>query len=184
MAASPSVFVVLLRAIGPWTHKIMSMAQWRDGAEATGFVSPQTFLATGNMIVQAQGDTTEVTKRMNDLVAKLGLAPSNAAMVRTPAQLRSLVAANPFPDAASDHPSQMGVYFFQAAKPDFGWIADYDGHERLAVVEDHLIVDYGGPISQSVKLPGIIEKRSGVATARNWNTLSGLAERASAREGN
>lgn len=184
MAASPSVFVVLLRAIGPLTHKIMSMAQWRDGAAAAGFISPRTFLATGNMILEAHGDASDVTKKMNGLVAELGLGPSNVAVVRTPAQLRALVAANPFPDASADRPSQMGVYFFKAATPDFAWLTAYDGSERFAIVEGHLIVDYSGSIPQSRKLPGLIERRSGVTTARNWNTLSKLVEQASARERN
>jgi uncharacterized protein (DUF1697 family) len=40
-----SVFVILLRAIGPVTHKIMSMAQWREAVAAAGFKDPQTYIA-------------------------------------------------------------------------------------------------------------------------------------------
>ena len=46
-----AIFVVLLRAIGPITHKIMSMAQWREAVANAGFEAPETYVATGNMIV-------------------------------------------------------------------------------------------------------------------------------------
>ena len=177
-----ATFIVMLRAIGPVTHKIMSMAQWREAVEADGFTRAETYLATGNMVVEGDGSAAEVTRHMNAIVRRLGLAANSVAVVRTPAQLAKIVRANPFPVAAAERPSQMGVYFFAAARPDFGWVASYESDEKLAVVGNHLVVDYSGRISESLKLPGIIEKRSGVATARNWNTLRGLAERGMARK--
>ena len=177
-----SVFVVLLRAIGPVTHKIMSMAQWREAVAAAGFKDPQTYIATGNMIVQGDGTVAVVTRRMNEIVRSLGLGEGNVAVVRTPRQLRQLVKADPFPEAAAERGDQMGVYFFAGGKPDFGWIAQYDGPEKFHVEAEHLIVDYSGQISASPKLPALIEKRSGITTARNWNTLKGLAAKATARE--
>ena len=177
-----STFIVLLRAIGPITHKLMSMKQWRDGVEAEGFSNAETYLATGNMLVDGEGTPAAVTRRMNAIMQNLGLGLGNVAVVRKPAQLETIFKANPFPETAVARPSEMGVYFFAAEQPDFGWVKDYDGDERVAVVGTHLVVDYSGRISQSLKLPGIIEKRSGVATARNWNTLRGLIERAADRK--
>lgn len=176
------VFVILLRAIGPVTHKIMSMARWRDAVSTAGFTDPQTYIATGNMIVESNGSIASVSKSMNEIVLALGLGEGNVAVVRTPAQLRALVDANPFPEAAAERGGQMGVYFFADEKPDFSWISRYDGPEKLHVEGEHLIVDYTRQISASPRLPGLIEKRSGTTTARNWNTLKGLASKASARE--
>lgn len=175
-----AVFVVLLRAIGPITHKIMSMAQWREGVLAAGFSAPETFLATGNMIVEGTGTTHEMALAMNAVVAALGLAANSRAIVRSPEQLKAVFEANPVPEAAQSRPSQIGVYFFAAEQPDLSWVKDYRGPEILRVVQQHLVVDYNGRISDS-KLIGSVEKRSGVATARNWNTLRGLVERSTAR---
>ena len=176
-----AIFVILLRAIGPVTHKIMSMADWRAAMEKAGYKSPQTYLATGNMILESPKRLAEVEVEANAIVQRLGLGKNNIAVVRSPEVLDRLVKADPFPQASLDHPSQMGVYFFANSRPDLSWTNDYEGRERLAVVEDHLIVDYRGGISESPKLPGIIEKQSGAATARNWNTLRGLARLAAAR---
>lgn len=177
-----AVFVVLLRAIGPATHKIMGMADWRAAAEAEGFEGPETYLATGNMIVEATGTVSEVAKRMDSVVQRCGLGAGNKAFVRKPATLRRLVKANPFPDAAAQRPSQIGIHFMAAARPDFGWIDDYLDEEPIHIEGNHVIVDYGDAKGQSLRLSGLIEKRSGAATARNWNTLKGLAQRATERE--
>ncbi|KRA45881.1 DUF1697 domain-containing protein [Devosia sp. Root635] len=174
-------YVILLRAIGPITHKIMSMAQWRDAVAAAGYDAPQTYVATGNMIVGSDKGIVEVTANMNAVVRGLGLGPGNVAVVRKAAALRRLVKANPLPEAAAERPSELTVYFFAGARPDFSWLDSYKGPERVHIEGTHLFVDYVGRASLSPRLPGLIEKRAGTVTARNWNTVRGLAERAAGR---
>lgn len=175
-----TTFVVLLRAIGPVTHKIMSMARWREAVAAAGFGNPETYVATGNMIVDSDLGIAEVTRRMNQIVIELGLGPGNAAIVRTARQMSRLLAANPLAEAVAANPQAVAVYFSARARPDFGWVTDYKGSETIHIEGTHLIVDYVTPVSSS-RLPTIIEKKSGTVTARNWNTLRGLATRADAR---
>lgn len=177
------VFVVLLRAISPVTHKIMSMAQWRDAVAAAGFDAPETYVATGNMIVERSGTLPDITGTMNEIVQSLGLGAGNWALVRTPEQLTEIALADPLPEASGNRPSQMGVYFFRSEMPDFDWIEGYEGPETIRVCGKHLVVDYNGGVANS-KLPGMIEKKTGPATARNWNTVRALAERAAARSNN
>lgn len=176
-----SVFVVMLRAIGPVTHKIMSMADWRAAVTAAGFDNPETHVATGNMIVEGDRTVAEVTARMDAIVQGLGLAANSKAIVRTPGQLRTVLKADPFPDASATRPSAVAAYFFARARPDFSWVADHKGPERIAVVGSHLVVDYDDRITGS-SLPGVIERKSGTVTARNWNTLRALAEKSTARQ--
>jgi uncharacterized protein (DUF1697 family) len=176
-----TLFVVLLRAIGPVTHKVMSMAQWREAVAADGFGAPETYVATGNMIVEGDGTLAQVTRRMDRIVRELGLGAGNKAVVRRAGQLKGLLRADPFPEASTTRPSEVAVYFFAGTRPRFEWIADYGGPEHIHVEGQHLIVDYDGRGTSS-RLPGIIEKQSGVVTARNWNTLRGLVDRSAARK--
>jgi uncharacterized protein (DUF1697 family) len=171
-----TTYVVLLRAIGPATHKLMSMSQWRDAAEAAGFANPRTYVATGNMILESDLSAVAVRRRTEEIVRDFGL--TSAVIVRTGKMLAKLVRAAPFPEAIAERPGEVGVYFFASGRPDLGWVADYDGSEPIHVEGAHLMVDYSGKPVQSLRLPGLIERRSGVVTARNWNTLRGLAERA------
>ena len=142
-----STYIVLLRAIGPVTHKIMSMAQWRAAVAAAGYDDPQTYVATGNMVLGSGKGIAEVTKDMNAVVRDLGLGPGNVAVARKAADLKRLVKANPFSEAAAERPSDLTVYFFAGARPEFSWLGAYDGPERVHVAGTHLFVDYMGRAS-------------------------------------
>lgn len=182
MSVKPAIHVILLRAIGPATHRLMSMSAWRAAAERAGFVEPETVVNTGNMIAGFAGSAAAARKAMEPVLRSFGLKDNVAAIVRSPAQLRRLVKADPVAEAAESRPAQTGVYFFAAARPDFGWIADHDGPEAIHVIADHLIVDFTRDVAQSGKLIRKIDKACGLNTSRNWNTTRKLAERATARE--
>ncbi len=91
----------------------------------------------------------------------------------------TIVSANPFPDAAKDHPSHLQVHFAQdlidAALID-AVAAIYDGPERLHAIGRELYIDYPDDIGHS-KLPQAMKqvKLSVGATGRNWNTVTKLA---------
>jgi uncharacterized protein (DUF1697 family) len=182
LASSPTLYIILLRAIGPVTHRLMSMAAWREAAEKAGFVAPETLVNTGNMIAGFDGTAVAARKAMEPVLRSFGLGENVAVVVRTPGQLRQLVKADPISDAARERPGETGVYFFAAAKPDLGWLKDHDGPEAIHVVADHLLVDFSQDVAKSGKLIRKIDKFCGLNTARNWNTTRKLAERAAARE--
>jgi uncharacterized protein (DUF1697 family) len=181
LASSLPLYIILLRAIGPVTHRLMSMAQWREASEGAGFVAPETLVNTGNMIAGFDGTALEAARAMVPVLRAFGLGENVVPVVRTPALLRKLVKADPIP-AANDRPAETGVYFFAAARPDFGWIADHDGPEDIHIVAGHLVVDFSRDVAQAGKLIRLIDKNCGTNTARNWNTTRKLAERCTARE--
>lgn len=174
-------FVVMLRAIGPVTHKMMSMAQWREASEKAGFVAPETLVNTGNMIAGFDGTAEAARKAMVPVLRGFGLAENVAPIVRTPAQMKKLVGADPISDAAANRPSETGVYFFATSRPDFSWVGAHDGPEAIHVVAGHLVVDFSQDVAKSGKLIRKIDKLCGLNTSRNWNTTRKLAERAAAR---
>ncbi|WP_417309305.1 DUF1697 domain-containing protein [Devosia sp.] len=175
-----TTYIALLRAIGPATHKVMSMHKWWEAASRV-FDEPETYIATGNMIFESSMGRAEVTRRMNAIVSELGLGTSNRAVIRTLRQLKTVLRSDPFSDATAERPGDVSVHFFAKGRPKLDWITSYDGPERIAAVGPQLIVDYGTG-GESSRLRPLIEKRSGEATARNWNTLRGLIERAQLHE--
>lgn len=183
MAGTTSTYVILLRAIGPVTHRLMTMAQWRQGSTDAGFVAPETLVNTGNMVAGFDGSASAAQKAMVAVLRGFGLGDNVVPILRKPAMLKRLMKADPIPEAARDRPDQTGVYFF-AAKPDFGWLDHYDGPERVAVVADHLVVDFTRDIAQSGRLIRKIDKSCGTNTSRNWNSVRRIAERCAAREKN
>lgn len=181
LALNPSTYVVLLRAIGPVTHRLMSMAQWREASEAAGFLAPETLVNTGNMIAGFEGTEAAAGKATVGVLRSFGLGENVVPVVRKPELLQKLMTADPIAEAAEVRPNQTGVYFFVSKKPDFGWLKHYDGPETVHVVHDHLIVDFSQDVAQSGKLIRLIDKNCGTNTSRNWNSVRRIADRCAAR---
>ncbi|SMQ62212.1 Uncharacterized conserved protein, DUF1697 family [Devosia lucknowensis] len=175
MANSPDLYVILLRAIGPVTHKLMGMAQWREAAEKAGFTEPVTVLNTGNMIAGFPGSMGEATRDMTAVLRRFGLGENVVPVLRSPDLLQRLLKADPVPDAARERPSQTGVYFFADASPDFGWLEGYDGPEDVHVVEKHLVVDFTRDVAESGRLIRLIDKSCGTNTSRSWSSVTKIA---------
>lgn len=182
MANPSSPFVILLRAIGPATHKKMTMSQWREASTLAGFVAPETLVNTGNMIAGFDGDAAEVARATTGVLRSFELGQNVIPVVRRPALFSKLLQADPIRDAAAERPNQTGVFFFVAPKPDFGWLSEHDGPEVVHAVHDHLVVDFSRDVAQAGKLIRKIDKHCGTNTSRNWNSVRRIAERCAARE--
>lgn len=169
------VYVALIRAIGPVTHTKMRMAALRDACEDAGLADVATVGNTGNIILRSGRQVAGVRRLVQEVVDGFGLGPANEVFVRRPAEMAEVVAANPFPEVASERPAEMGVCAFHDA-PDWGPVMAYQGPEQVAMIGSHLIVAYPKGIATS-RLN--VEKLLGARmTMRNWRVFAGLAEKA------
>jgi uncharacterized protein (DUF1697 family) len=173
-----TIYVALLRAIGPGSHAKMRPSALRDKAEAAGFTDPVNYLATGNLIFSSGKSVAAVKKEITALVESFGLTSSEV-FVATRAQINKIVDADPFPAASKDHPQRLGVCFFHKALDWPAGLLRPDGPEKVAAIGPALVIDYGGGISVS-KLN--VEKLAGATmTQRNWNSVLGIQQRMAAR---
>lgn len=180
MSDAAKTYVILLRAIGPVTHKLMGMAQWREAAARAGFVDPVTVLNTGNMIAGFPGSAREAAISMTGVIRTFGVGDNVVPILRSPTLLRRLLQADPVPEAARERPSQTGVYFFSDTSPDFAWLEGYGGPEDVHVVEKHLVVDFTRDVAKAGKLVRLIDKNCGTNTSRSWSSVSKIAAAARA----
>ncbi len=171
-------YVILLRAIGPVTHRQMSMATWREAAESVEFLNVATLGNTGNMLADFAGTAAVAAKTMTPLLRGFGLGENVFPIVRPVSVLKTLARAI---EGDVADPSQAAVYFFAQTRPEFSWLQTHDGPERIRVVDNHLVVEFTRNATNSGRLMRQIDKNCGVSTARNWNTVRGLTERAAAR---
>lgn len=169
-----SVYVALLRAIGPASHAVMRPAALRDRAEAAGFGDPVNYLATGNLIVTSRKGSDRVRRDITGLVEGFGLT-GNEVFVATREEIAAIVAADPFPASSRSRPSRVGVCLFHAPLEWPAALLRPAGPEKVAPVERALIVDYGpGDAPSALR----IEKLAGATmTQRNWNTILGIHAR-------
>jgi uncharacterized protein (DUF1697 family) len=171
-----TVYVALLRAIGPGTHEVMRPSALRDKAEEAGFIDPVNYLATGNLIFGSGKGAATVKREITALVESFGLTTSEV-FIATRAEIDKIVAADPFPEASRDHPAQVGVCLFHKA---IDWpqaMLKPAGPEQVAAIGRALVIDYGAAAA-SVPSRLNVERLTGARmTQRNWNTILGVRER-------
>ena len=174
MAAKSKTYIAWLRAIGPVTHRVMSMAALGAACRDAGFGAVRVWAQTGNVLLDSSDPPSRVEQRMDAIVAGFGLGLSNRTFVRSLVELKAVVCANPFPEAALDRPSHLAVCFMEGVPPADA-VAKLEAHlgpKRIRVVKREVYVDYAAGIGTSRIAPGVIERRLHLAgTARNWNTI-------------
>lgn len=174
-----SPYVALPRSINTGRRKVLK-EDLLGVAQDTGFKAAKTYLASGNLVLWGEHAGGEALERALEdaLEARMGLRTDF--MVRSPAQMRAIIEANPFKAEALDHPSHVIVNFLKSPLPEDDEAilrAAITGPERFAVGACELYLDF--PISMADSLldrDWKKTKRSPVGTTRNWNTVMKLAE--------
>lgn len=171
--------MVLLRGVNLGKHNRISMPVFRAVLEAAGCTAVQTYLQSGNAVV----DWTDPPDRLAAAVAArlktvAGLAV--LVLIRTAAELAVVVEANPFAQEAFD-PKMLHVAFL-TGDPDPERLAAVDHAallpDRMEVGDRALYLRYATG-SQNSPLAKV---RLGVeATARNWTTVTALRGLAAGR---
>ena len=107
------VYVAFLRGInlGP-TNKI-SMPELREMATGLGYAGVATYINSGNLIFSSPKKAAALERELSAAISKRFGTRTDVA-VRTPAQLRKILADNPYPDGS---PSQVTIAFLTKAAP-------------------------------------------------------------------
>jgi uncharacterized protein (DUF1697 family) len=173
-----SPHIALLRAVNVGGRKVLK-DDLLGLAKDLGFDDAKTLLASGNLVLWGKGASdAEMEKRLEDgLEKRMGLRTDF--MVRTPAELKAIIADNPFPDLAIERPGHLVVSFLKAPVP----AADVEvlraaitGRERVHAHGKELYIDFIDGIGESMlDRDWKKTKRAPLGTARNWNTVLKLA---------
>lgn len=172
---SPARRVALLRAINLGPHNKVGMDALRALAGALGLEGVRSVLQTGNLVFDADGDTTEGLERRFEasLRARLGLGTD--VFVRGARDWEALIAQNPFPEAAVGDPSHLLVMCLRSAPAPGRAQAlqqAISGREQVRVVGRQAYAVYPDGIGRSRLTMARIEQALGTrGTARNWNTV-------------
>lgn len=182
-----TVWAALLRGVNVGGHNKVPMAELRAALGAEGFSDVATYIASGNIVLQAEADPT---KRISEIIAKqFGL--DITVIGRSGDQLRAAIEANPFADQAAADPR--AVHCFFASSPTGGGAIDSFDHERYA--PDRLAVgalgeagefyaSYPNGMAKSKLTNAVVDRLAGgPTTARNWNTVLKLDEMVTAAGG-
>jgi uncharacterized protein (DUF1697 family) len=172
-------WAALLRGVNLGGRKLLSK-DLKAVTEGLGFTRVETLLASGNVVFDSDLPGAEIEAKLEAALLAEGLETD--VLVRDLAEMRAVIAANPFPEAVLDHPSHMLVSFHRDPFP----AEALERHARLHQGGELLIANgrelYTDYLSQQgmrdSKLLQTMKKAKfpAVATGRNWNTVNKLAE--------
>ena len=163
-------WVALLRGVNVGGHRRVPMADLRRGLADAGLADVQTYLQSGNAVFTGgPDDEDEVAALVRKVVAATCDVDCDV-VVRTGAELADVVARNPWPERAAS-PKLLNVLFLSSAvEPRVQRIGE---NEEVAADGREVWVWYGDGAGRS-KLT--LAASGVVVTARNWTTVTALAE--------
>ena len=165
-----ATYVAFLRGVNLGPNNKISMPALRAMGEDLGYTDVATYINSGNLIISSPNKAATVEREIADAIKDTFGRPIDVA-VRTPAQLKKLLAENPFPDG---NPSQVTVAFLTKAPA-------ADAKQKVAAVaKDYEPFTFAGQqvyvnYSQGIGRSKLAERFSAIigvsSTVRNIRTL-------------
>jgi uncharacterized protein (DUF1697 family) len=181
------VYIALLRAINVGGNAIIPMADLKALCAKLGFKDARTLLQSGNLVLNAPRTTPAALAKKLEAAVLKRFGANTRVIIRTPEELRQIVARNPYPTAARDDPSHLLVTLLtdaptpEAAKALAAWKHATEPHK---VDGRELFTHYNSGVGTSKFAGPNIEKLlATTGTARNWNTINKLIALAEEMEG-
>ena len=182
-----AAIVCMLRGVNLLQHHRISMEELRAVCEALGLKDPQTWVQSGNVVFRSsEKNLPKLAKTIEDSVEKKhGFRP--AVMLRTLAEMKSVVARNPFAKRRDIENGKLLVTFLGPEPlPEMREaVLAIKGHPEEAWMDGREVyVYYPNGMGRSKFAPLLERALKKTGTARNWNTVTKLLEMAEKLQGN
>lgn len=171
-------WVALLRAVNLGARNKVSMPTLRQLLTDAGFTDVRTYVNSGNVVLGSTlRSPAKVGQAVHDLIAE-HFGVDTPVIMRTGPQLATVLDWNPFPAAAADHPKLVAVLHLSAEPEAVAvepFLAGDYGPVRVAHRGEEVVIDWHDSTGRP-KVDTALKKLGVHATARNWRTLTALAE--------
>ena len=166
--------ILLLRGVNVGGANRLPMADFRALLIALGLGNPRTLIASGNAVFDDPGLPDLPDKIAGAIANRFDFRPD--LVLHTPENFAAIMAANPFAAEAQADGSKVHIFFLAApATLDSEKVAALATTERLHLTPAALYLHAPDGIGRSKlveRLPRLLNTPS---TARNWNTVTALA---------
>ncbi len=175
-----AVVISMLRGVNVGGHNMIKMEALRALYESLGLKDPQTYVQSGNVVFRTKGqDLAALARRIENAIERsFGFRP--AVIVRTPAELRDVIARNPFATRRGIDPSRLLVTFLASdpsAEAREQILKIKAEPEELRINGRDLYTYYPNGMARPKLSWARIEKTLKTSgTGRNWNTVTKLLE--------
>jgi uncharacterized protein (DUF1697 family) len=172
-----TTYVILLRAVNLAGHGKLAMADFRKLLTALGFEKVETYIQSGNAVVDAKGTAASVAKAVAAGIEKLMGTPTGV-VVRTHEQIDQLIRENPFATEAVDGSKVHVAFLAGPCGPGAGAcleriVAQYPKRrDRYHLAGEHIYLHLPDGAAETKFSGKTLDKAIGVmGTGRNWNTV-------------
>jgi uncharacterized protein (DUF1697 family) len=178
-------FVALMRSINVGSTRKLPMAELRALCVKLGWQRPETYIQSGNLIVDAEIEADQVRGVLEKAIAaRFNLRVD--VVVRPASQWNRYVAANPFANDVATLPKMLHLYLSRdplKASAATELERKAQAGERMALAGGALWIDYGANgVGKSKLTPVLVDKACGSpSTGRNWNSVLKIGEMIEAR---
>ena len=175
-------YAAMLRAINVTGRNKITMAALRDAFVELGYEGVATYIQSGNVVFETSARRAGLAPTIEDRIAR-EFGQSITVVLRTAKELESIVAHNPFLRRRNVDRAQLHVTFL-ASTPSRSAIAALTlppGPDELIVEGKDVYVSTPGGYGRTKLNNTFVERGLGVATTRNWNTVTKLCELTAAR---
>jgi len=165
-------YVAVLRAVNVGGTGKLTMAELRAVCDEAGFIGAETYIASGNVVFDSALSESEVKSELERRLRKHAGRAIGVAL-RTGAEMRAILKANPFAKAAPNHTYAI----FLDARPPADALKRATGvkDEEMRLGKREIYVHYPSGLGRSrLRIPA-----AKAGTARNMNTVAALADMAS-----
>ncbi len=176
-------FVILLRAVNVGGTGKLPMAEFRRLLADVKCTNVQTYIQSGNAVVDARCSAAALRKAISTALKKHMGAPVPV-MIRTRAELERVVKENPFAAEADADGARVHAVFLSEVHPaakakELQQIVDKypTRRDRFHLAGDTLYLHLpDGAAETKFTAQSVDRILSGTGTARNWNTVLKLLE--------
>lgn len=172
-------YVALLHSITIGGGRRLVMSEWRAMMEAAGFKCPRTLIATGNALFESEPATIRQLEKRLEIAFEQSFGRHVDTIVKSAAYWRKLTAGNPFVEEAERDGTQVAVRIMRKPLDHSAVVAlmPYASRgERLEVANGALWISFEGEPARPRLPAALTNRRFGVGTFRNWNTVRRLNE--------
>jgi uncharacterized protein (DUF1697 family) len=175
--------ICLLRGVNVGGHNMIKMDALRALCESLGHCNVQTYVQSGNVVFQtSERDSVKVGPKIEAAIEKkLGFRPD--VILRTTAEMREVIARNPFAKRKGIEPGKLIVTFLDSEPPAEAKAAVQalkPAPEEIRMNGRELYIYFPSGSGRSKLVPLLSRALKNKGTARNWNTvvkLLGMAEK-------
>jgi uncharacterized protein (DUF1697 family) len=162
-------FIALLRAVNVGGTGKLPMSELKAMCQSAGFRDARTYIASGNVVFRSDVGEGQIKALLEAELLRYAGKPVKV-MVRSHAELRAVLADNPFTDAPGNR--CLVIFLDEAPAPDTLERISGQTVERIALGSREIYVHHGEHMANSkLRIP-----TAETGTARNMNTVRKLVE--------